>query len=53
MLNDGASYKDVLLGRPTKYSIGGNRTSFKSPGRPRSFATKQKAISGHEDKDSP
>ena len=46
---DKASYKGVLLGRPTKYAIGGNRTSFKPPGRSRSFAMKQMAILGHED----
>jgi hypothetical protein len=53
MPKDEASYQDVLLERPTKFFIIEGRTSFKPPGRLRSFAKKQRAISGHEDKKAP
>jgi len=53
MTKGGASYKDVLLGRPTKLFIIEDRTSIKALGRPRSSATNRMAILGHEDQESP
>ena len=45
MLKGAASYKDILLGRPTKYEINWDRASIKPPGRSRSFTRKHMAIS--------